>query len=103
MEQLAALRAKVDAGEGSFESLLDSLLLPMDTAVVHFPAVNITEETAAYFKQGQPVRGDVKDLVEGDMIRVTCGSEQRFIGIALISEDGRIAPKRLVVENEPSA
>ncbi len=49
LEQLAALREKVDAGEGSFESLLDSLLLPMDTAVVHFPAVNITEETAAYF------------------------------------------------------
>ncbi|QWJ93816.1 tRNA pseudouridine(55) synthase TruB [Providencia rettgeri] len=103
LEQLAALRAQVDAGEGSFESLLDSLLLPMDTAVVHFPAINITEETAAYFKQGQPVRANVEGLIEGDMVRVTCGEEQRFIGIALISEDGRVAPKRLVVENEQSA
>lgn len=102
LEQLASLRAKVDAGEGSFESLLDSLLLPMDTAVVHFPAVNITEETAAYFKQGQPVRAAVQGLEEGCMVRVTCGAEQRFIGIALVSEDGRIAPKRLVVENEQS-
>lgn len=103
LEQLAALRAKVDAGEGSFESLLDTLLLPMDTAVVHFPAVNITEETAAYFKQGQPVRAAVEGLEENGMVRVTCGTEQRFIGIALVSEDGRIAPKRLVVENEQPA
>ncbi|EOE5318515.1 tRNA pseudouridine(55) synthase TruB [Providencia rettgeri] len=103
LEQLAALRAKVDAGEGSFESLLDTLLLPMDTAVVHFPAVNITEETAAYFKQGQPVRAAVEGLEEDGMVRVTCGTAQRFIGIALVSEDGRIAPKRLVVENEQPA
>ncbi|EKT61169.1 tRNA pseudouridine(55) synthase TruB [Providencia burhodogranariea] len=103
LEQLAALRIQVDQGEGSFESLLDSLLLPMDTAVVHFPAVNLTEETAAYFKQGQPVRADIGNLAEGEMIRVTCGDAQRFIGIALISEDMRVAPRRLVVENEESA
>lgn len=103
LEQLAALRAQVDAGEGSFESLLDSLLLPMDTAVVHFPTVNLTEETAAYFKQGQPVRADIGSLAEGDMVRVTYGPAQRFIGIALISEDMRVAPRRLVVENEQSA
>lgn len=103
LEQLAALRAQVDQGEGSFESLLDALLLPMDTAVVHFPAVNLTEETAAYFKQGQPVRTDIGGLAEGTMVRVTCGDSQRFIGIALISEDMRVAPRRLVVENEESA
>lgn len=103
LEQLTALRAQVDQGEGSFESLLDSLLLPMDTAVVHFPAVHLTEETAAYFKQGQPVRTDIGGLTEGTMVRVTCGDLQRFIGIALISEDMRVAPRRLVVENEESA
>ncbi|MCW2257386.1 tRNA pseudouridine55 synthase [Providencia alcalifaciens] len=103
LEQLAALRAQVDQGEESFESLLDTLLLPMDTAVVHFPAVNLTEETAAYFKQGQPVRTDIGGLAEGTMVRVTCGDSQRFIGIALISEDMRVAPRRLVVENEESA
>lgn len=103
LEQLAALRAQVDQGEGSFKSLIDTLLLPMDTAVVHFPAVNLTEETAAYFKQGQPVRTDIGGLAEGTMVRVTCGDSQRFIGIALISEDMRVAPRRLVVENEESA
>ncbi|QCJ71616.1 tRNA pseudouridine(55) synthase TruB [Providencia heimbachae] len=103
LEQLAALRAKVDEGEGSFESLLDALLLPMDTAVVHFPVINLTEATAAFFQQGQPVRADVQGLAEGEMVRVTCGEQQRFIGIAHISEDARVAPKRLVVENEQSA
>ncbi|EKT61531.1 tRNA pseudouridine(55) synthase TruB [Providencia sneebia] len=100
LEQLAALRAQVDEGLGTYESLLDSLLLPMDTAVVHFPVVHLTEETAAYFKQGQPVRANIAQLAEGEMVRVTCGEPSRFIGIAIISEDGRIAPKRLVVENE---
>lgn len=100
LEQLAALRAQVDEGNGTFESLLDPLLLPMDTAVVHFPAVNLTEETAAYFKQGQPVRANIGQLAEGTMVRVTCGTAERFIGIALISEDMRVAPRRLVVENE---
>ncbi|EMA3639982.1 tRNA pseudouridine(55) synthase TruB [Providencia stuartii] len=100
LEQLAALRAQVDEGNGTFESLLDPLLLPMDTAVVHFPAVNLTEETAAYFKQGQPVRANIGQLAEGTMVRVTCGIAERFIGIALISEDMRVAPRRLVVENE---
>lgn len=103
LEQLAALRAKVDEGEGSFESLLDSLLLPMDTAVIHFPTVNLTEDTTTLFQLGQPVHADVQGLAEGDILRVTSGEAQRFIGIALVSEDGRVAPKRLVVENEPSA
>lgn len=102
LEQLAALRAQVDAGEGSFESLLDSLLLPMDTAVVHFPAVNLTEAATTLFQLGQPVSADIGQLTEGEMVRVTSGEHRRFLGIALISEDGRIAPKRLVVENEPS-
>ncbi|MGJ3353771.1 tRNA pseudouridine(55) synthase TruB [Providencia sp. Je.9.19] len=102
LEQLAALRAKVDEGEDSFESLLDSLLLPMDTAVIHFPTVNLTEDTTILFQLGQPVHADIQGLAEGDMLRVTSGEAQRFIGIALVSEDGRVAPKRLVVENEPS-
>lgn len=102
LEQLAVLRAKVDEGIGSFKSLLDSLLLPMDTAVVHFPAVHLPEDTAAYFKQGQSVRTDIAFSDEGEMVRVTCGEPQRFIGIAIISEDGRVAPRRLVVENEES-
>ncbi|MGO2303870.1 MAG: tRNA pseudouridine(55) synthase TruB [Providencia sp.] len=102
LEQLAALRAKIDEGEDSFESLLDSLLLPMDTAVIHFPTVNLTEDTTILFQLGQPVHADRQGLAEGDMLRVTSGEAQRFIGIALVSEDGRVAPKRLVVENEPS-
>ncbi|HBO22201.1 tRNA pseudouridine(55) synthase TruB [Providencia sp.] len=102
LEQLAALRAKIDEGEDSFESLLDSLLLPMDTAVIHFPTVNLTEDTTILFQLGQPVHADIQGLAEGDMLRVTSGEAQRFIGIALVSEDGRVAPKRLVVENEPS-
>ncbi len=33
------------------------------------------------------------------MVRITEGKERNFIGIGTIAEDGRVAPKRLVVES----
>jgi tRNA pseudouridine55 synthase len=36
---------------------------------------------------------------------MTCGEEKLFVGVAQIDNDGRVAPKRLVVfrEEEPQA
>lgn len=75
---------------------LDALLLPMDTAVAHFPVINLTTVIAGYLKLGQPVRVN-HDINEGEWVRVTEGNEEKFIGLAIIKE-GLVTPKRIVVE-----
>jgi len=107
LEQLQDMRRVADESETPLETALDPLLpsdpalvprrRPMDTAVSHFPQVNLTDVTAGYFKLGQPVRAS-HDLAPETLTRVTQGDEDRFIGLAVISEDGLVAPRRLVVE-----
>lgn len=97
LEQLKVLAEEVaqSVEENPF-SRLDALLLPMDTAVAHFPVVNLTTIIASYLKLGQPVRVN-HEIDEGEWVRVTEGDEEKFIGLATI-KDGLVAPKRLVVE-----
>ena len=97
LEQLQEMRRVADESETPLETALDPLLLPMDTAVSHFPQVNLTDGTAGYFKLGQPVRAS-HDLAPETLTRVTQGDDAQFIGLAVISEDGLVAPRRLVVE-----
>lgn len=52
-------------------------------------------------KQGQPVH--VAGAPGEGMVRITEGEERNFIGIGTIAEDGRVAPKRLVVEHVDGA
>lgn len=75
---------------------LDALLLPMDTAVAHFPVINLTTVIAGYLKLGQPVRVN-HSLNEGEWVRVTEGDEEKFIGLAIIKYS-LVAPKRVVVD-----
>ncbi len=84
--------------EGGFEAL-DALLLPVESAVRDWPVVSVSDATAFYIRQGQPVivphaptSGRVQ-LVE----QSTDGSHQMFIGVGEILDDGRVAPRRLVV------
>ncbi|MDH0447628.1 MULTISPECIES: tRNA pseudouridine(55) synthase TruB [Shewanella] len=95
LEQLEALVAKAQEEQLDPSSLLDSLLLPMDTAVADFPEVNVPDASAAYLMQGQAVR--VSGLVADTLVRITLGTERRFVGIGEMNEDGLLAPKRLVV------
>ncbi|MCB1692533.1 MAG: tRNA pseudouridine(55) synthase TruB [Pseudomonadales bacterium] len=81
---------------GGFAAL-DALLEPASSAVSDWPAVELTELTAAYLKQGQPVqipkaptRGWVRIFSESNE---ACGD---FLGVGEILEDGRVAPRRLV-------
>lgn len=96
LEQLNDLLAQAEAQDIAPASLLDSLLMPMDSPAADFPIVNLLPEVAAYFKNGQPVR--VTGAPQEGLVRVTEGSEQKFIGMAEILDDGRVAPRRLVVE-----
>ncbi|NHB94963.1 tRNA pseudouridine(55) synthase TruB [Photorhabdus stackebrandtii] len=99
LEQLYELQKQAEDREIPVDELIDPLLLPMDSAVAHFPAVNLLPVVAAYFKQGQVVRSAKSLALVDSMVRVTEGDERKFIGIAVINDDGLVAPRRLVVEN----
>lgn len=52
LEQLQEMRRVADEAETPLETALDPLLLPMDTAVSHFPQVNLTDVTAGILSWG---------------------------------------------------
>ena len=96
LEQLSDLLIQAEAEGIAPADLLDPLLMPMDSPAEDFPLVNLLSEVAVYFKNGQPVYVAGAPL-EG-LVRVTEGDVQKFIGMAEIMDDGRVAPRRLVVE-----
>lgn len=93
LEQLEKMR------EGCRGEDLDHLLQPVDTAVAHLMSVELEASTAWYFRRGQPVMaaGAYREAVEGDIVRIFDNSGD-FIGVGEMLEDGRLAPRRLVVE-----
>jgi len=97
LEQLNALLEQAQSNETDASLLLDPLLMPMDSAIMHFPEVNLLPAVAGYVKQGQPVQ--VAGAPLSGTVRITEGEQRTFIGIGEIADDGRVAPKRLVVES----
>ncbi|USD38463.1 MULTISPECIES: tRNA pseudouridine(55) synthase TruB [Ferrimonas] len=94
LEQLEnLLQQALDQGRKPSE-LLDPLLLPMDTAVMTLPEVNMNEVVASYIMQGQPVQ--VPKAPDEGHVRLTVGSQRVFVGIGEIDADGLVAPKRLI-------
>ena len=80
------------AEEGGSDAL-DQLLQPMETALIHWPEVTLTQEATFFLKRGQavvvphaPREGLVKLFAE----------ENVFLGVGYIMDDGRVAPKRLL-------
>ncbi|NVC31792.1 tRNA pseudouridine(55) synthase TruB [Serratia marcescens] len=97
LEQLNALLAQAQEQAIAPGELLDPLLMPMDSPVENYPEVNLLPVVAGYVKQGQPVQ--VAGAPASGMVRITEGEERKFIGVGDIAEDGRVAPRRLVVEH----
>ena len=71
---------------------LDELLLPVDSALKHWPSVELGADSAYYLMQGQavmapgaPSSGKVRLYDEG----------HGFLGIGEVKLDGRVAPTRL--------
>lgn len=99
LEQLAALVEQASQQDIPAAELLDPLLMPMDSPAADFPVVNLLPEVAVYFKNGNPVRAN--GVPSEGLVRVTEGEARKFIGMAQIDDDGRVAPRRLVVEYPP--
>ncbi|CAI1012372.1 tRNA pseudouridine(55) synthase TruB [Serratia proteamaculans] len=96
LEQLNELLEQAHRQEVAPAELLDPLLMPMDSPVENYPEVNLLPVVAGYVKQGQPVQ--VAGAPASGMVRITEGEERKFIGVGDIADDGRVAPRRLVVE-----
>jgi tRNA pseudouridine55 synthase len=71
---------------------LDELLLPVDSAIAHWPQVDLGTDAVWYFLRGQavmapgaPTAGWLRAYGDG-----------RFLGLAEVLPDGRVAPRRLM-------
>ena len=80
------------------EGSLDRFLLPVSSAVGDWPEVSLSDDTAYYLRQGQPVmvphaptRGWVR------LFQLRSEGASRFLGVGEVLDDGRVAPRRLVV------
>ncbi|KAA0691337.1 tRNA pseudouridine(55) synthase TruB [Halopseudomonas laoshanensis] len=87
LEELEALHA-----EGGHLAL-DHLLMPSDCGLQDWPEVELTEQTAYYLNHGQAVR--VPGSPAFGMVRLRDQNGQ-FIGIGEMTDDARVAPKRLM-------
>ena len=94
LSELEKLRENAEAAD------LDYLLKPMDIAVADRMAVELSEIVAGYFQLGQEVMSTqaFRCGQEGDIVRVF-REGGAFLGVGTVTEDGKVAPKRLVVES----
>ena len=76
------------------QKALDTLLLPMDTAVASLPALNLTEAQTKAVKFGQRVKFENVEQVYG-LVRLFLDVNQ-FLGVAEVTTDNVIRPNRMV-------
>ena len=98
IEQAVTLEKLEEIKEDAGFEALDQLLLDPAAAVEDWPKIALSELSAAYIKLGQPVqvakaptKGWVRLFSESSET-----SEEQFIGVGEIMEDGRVTPRRLV-------
>ena len=83
------LEALAKRGAGA----LAATLIPMDEALVQWPAVSLNADMAYYMLRGQAVL--VPRLPSDGWVRLYAG-RRGFIGMGEVTADGRVAPKRLL-------
>jgi tRNA pseudouridine55 synthase len=75
---------------------MDRLLRPADVAVAALPDVVLAEAAGFYLRQGQPVR--VPQAPAQGLVQLHTATGE-FVGVGEILDDGRVAPRRLVVQS----
>ena len=79
--------------ENSGLDKIDQFLIPMDRAIQDLPEVNLPSITASHVKNGQAVL--VRHLPKNGLVRMY--EDELFIGIGSIDDDGKVAPRRLII------
>ena len=87
IEQLEAMTAEAR----------DAQLLPVDSAIEALPKIVLEKEAAFFLLQGQAVWQAGK--IPNSELRLYDENNQ-FLGLGFLQDDGKIAPKRLVVTSE---
>lgn len=77
---------------------LDAALLPADVLVQHLPSVTLDQESAFYLGRGQAVWKSGN--VPAGLLRLYAESG-RFLGLGELDAEGRVVPRRLLVETQP--
>jgi tRNA pseudouridine55 synthase len=72
----------------------ESILLPVDSAIQHLPAITLDEYCAFYLHQGQSVWRS--GMIPAGLLRLY-DEQQVFLGLGELASDGKVAPKRLIV------
>jgi tRNA pseudouridine55 synthase len=93
LAQTVTLQALEQAHAEGGNEALDQFLMPADSGLQDWPLLQFSEHSAFYWLHGQPVRAP--EAPAFGMVRVQ-DHNGRFIGIGEVSEDGRIAPRRLI-------
>mgnify|MGYP000635712115 CR=1 FL=1 len=88
LSTLEALKANGQLAE------MDALLQPADAALNGLPLVQLSESGGFYMRQGQPVL--VPNAPCDGMVRIALETGE-FLGVGEILDDGRVAPRRLIV------
>lgn len=87
-------RLAQDKEQGGLEAI-DRYLVAMDKAVSNLPEVRLPGITASQVKNGQAVM--VRHLPAEGLVRMY--EEEHFIGIGCIDDDGKVAPRRLILDH----
>jgi tRNA pseudouridine55 synthase len=90
---LDALREAAESGM----ALLDRHLLPIASALAHWPQIGLSADAAYYLRQGQAVL-----VPRAPTSGWLCLHDEqgRFIGVGQVQEDGKVAPRRLFKTSE---
>ena len=71
---------------------MDGLLLPITSALQAYPDIHLSADAAFYMRQGQAVQ--VPRAPADGWVRLY-QNDHEFIGMGVVQDDGKIAPKRL--------
>ena len=71
----------------------DALLLPVDSAILHLPQTILDADAVYFLQQGQAVWVAGK-TPHGDLRLYN--EQSQFLGLGVLQDDGKIAPKRLL-------
>ena len=91
---MIALDRLSDLARDQGVAALDEHLRPIESALEQWPDVRLSPDAAFYLRQGQAVV--VPHAPTSGWVRLYAGDRQ-FLGMGEILDDGRVAPKRLMV------
>jgi len=92
MVTIDELKAVTDSSEAEGFDALDEYLLPIDSAIAHWPDVHLDPDAAFYIKQGQAIQ--VPHAPTEGWVRIY--DKSQFLGVGEIQDDGRVAPRRMI-------